>query len=424
VGALLERNFRLLFIGQSVSAVGNALVPVALAFAVLDLTRSGADLGYVLGAEAVAQVVFLLAGGVIADRLSRRAVMLGADSVRGAAEAALGALLITGRPSVWLIAALAAVQGMAGALFTPASTGLTPAVVSNTNLQQANQIQQVAQSGAAVAGPALAGLLVVAASPGWAILADAVSFGVSVAFLASLDLAAVPRASRQSFVTDLREGWNEFRSRTWLWTITVVSAVFNFLYAAYIVLGAVVSQRSYGGAAAWATVATVGGIGSVVGGLLCMRLRPRHPLRWAVSMSCPLALPPIAFAAGLPVPAIAAAAALAGTGIIVFYTLFTTTFQRQVPEQALSRVSSYDWFASLAVYPVGLAVAGPVAAVLGVRTVLWGSGLIELAAILSLLLVPSIRQLTSEVPADTRSQTLPPAPDAPAPPLAPDAPGS
>ena len=137
VGALRERNFRLLFIGQSVSALGNALVPVALAFAVLDLTHSPADLGYVLGAEAAAQVVFLLAGGVIADRFSRRALMLGADSVRGAAEVALGALLITGHPSVWLIGVLGAVQGMAGALFTPASTGLTPAVVSDANLQQA-----------------------------------------------------------------------------------------------------------------------------------------------------------------------------------------------------------------------------------------------------------------------------------------------
>ena len=409
VGALRERNFRLLFIGQSVSALGNALVPVALAFAILDLTHSPADLGYVLGAEAAAQVVFLLAGGVIADRLSRRAVMLGADAVRGAAEAALGALLVTGRPSVWLIAALAAVQGMAGALFMPASTGLTPAVVSQANLQQANQIQQVALSGAGVAGPALAGVLVVAASPGWAILADAVSFGASVAFLATLDLTAAPRPSRQRFVTDLREGWDAFRSRTWLWTITAVSAVFNFLYAAYIVLGPVVSQRSYGGAAAWATVATVGGVGSVAGGLLSMRLRPRHPLRLAVLVSCFLPLPPLAFAAGLPVPAIAVVAALGGTGIIVFYSQFTTTMQRQVPEQILSRVSSYDWFASLAVFPVGLAVAGPAAAALGVRAVLWGTGLIQLAAILSLLLVPSVRQLTDEAPAAIPSQVSPPA---------------
>lgn len=409
VGALRERNFRLLFIGQSVSALGNALVPVALVFAILDLTHSPADLGYVLGAEAAAQVVFLLAGGVIADRLSRRAVMLGADSVRGCAEAALGVLLITGQPSVWLIAALAAVQGTAGALFMPASTGLTPAVVSQANLQQANQIQQVTSSGAGVAGPALAGLLVVAASPGWAILADAVSFGVSVAFLATLDLTAAPRLSRQRFVTDLREGWDEFRSRTWLWTIVAVSAVFNFLITAYFVLGPVVSQRSYGGAAAWATVATVGGVGSVAGGLLALRLRPRHPLRLAVSASCLLPLPSLAFAAGLPVPAIAVAAALAGTGLIVFYSQFITTMQRQVPERTLSRVSSYDWFASLAVYPVGLAVAGPVGAALGVHTVLWATGLIELAAILSLLLVPSIRQLTNEAPATIPSQVSPPA---------------
>ena len=292
VGALRERNFRLLFIGQSVSSLGNALVPVALAFAVLDLTHSPTDLGYVLGAEAAAQVVFLLAGGVIADRLSRRAVMLGADSVRGGAEAALGALLVTGHPAVWLIAALAAVQGTAGALFMPASTGLTPAVVSNANLQQANQIQQMASSAAGIAGPALAGLLVVAAGPGWAILGDAVTFGVSVAFLATLDLTAAPRPSRQRFVTDLREGWDEFRSRTWLWTITAVSAVFNLLFTAYLVLGPVVSQRSYGGAAAWATVATIWGVGSVAGGLLTMRLKPPPP-----APGCNrLLLPPLALA--------------------------------------------------------------------------------------------------------------------------------
>jgi MFS family permease len=398
MGALRERNFRLLFIGQAVSAVGNTLIPTALAFAVLDLTHSSADLGYVLGAEAAAQAVFLLAGGVIADRISRRVVMLGADSIRGSAQAALGVLLITGHPSVWLIAALAVVQGLAGAVFNPASTGLTPAVVSPANLQQANQIQQLASSGAWVAGPALAGLLVVAASPGWAILADAVSFAISVVFLAKLNLTAVPRLSRQRFVTDLREGWAEFRSRTWLWAIVAASAVFNFLVTAYFVLGPVVSQRSYGGAAAWATVATVMGVGSIAGGLFALRLRPGRPLLLAVSVSCFLPLPSLAFAAGLPVPAIAVAAALCGIGLTVFDSVFTTTMQQQVPERVLSRVSSYDWFVSLVVYPVGLAAAGPVGAVLGIHTVLWATGLVELAAFLALLLVPSIRQLTSEAP--------------------------
>src|SRR5205823_14813305 len=136
---------------------------------------------------------------------------------------------------------------------------------------------------------------------------------------------------------------------------------------------------------------------------------PRHPLRLAVSASCFLPLPSLAFAAGLPLPVIAVVAAFGGTGLIVFYSQFTTTMQRQVPERALSRVSSYDWFASLAVYPVGLAVAGPAGAALGAHAVLWATGLIELAAILSLLLVPSIRQLTSEAPATIPSEVSPPA---------------
>jgi MFS family permease len=296
---------------------------------------------------------------------------------------------------VWLIAILAAVQGIATALFMPALVGLTPAVVSQANLQEANQIQQVVGSAAGIVGPALAGLLVVAASPGWAILVDAVSFGVSVAFLASLDLTAAVRPSRKRFVTDLREGWDEFRSRTWLWIIVAAAVVFNFLDAVYMILGPVVSQRSYNGAATWATVATVFGVGSVLGGLFSMRLRPRHPLRLAVPMAGLLALAPLAFAADLPVAAVAVAAAIGGTGLIVFSSLFNTTLQRQVPEHALSRVSSYDSFGSSAIFPVGLAAAGPVAAALGVHAVLWGTGLIQLAVVLPLLIVPNIRQLTN-----------------------------
>ena len=188
------------------------------------------------------------------------------------------------------------------------------------------------------------------------------------------------------------------------------AVVFNFTYAAYSVLGPVASQRSYAGAAAWATVATLGGVGSVLGGLLTMRLRPRRPLLLAVPMAALLALPPLAFAAGLPVPAIAVTAALGGAGIIVFSSLFDTTMQRQVPERNLSKVSSYDWFASLAAYPLGLAVAGPLAAAAGVRAVLWATGLTGLAAVLSLLLIPDIRQLTSQTPEHAQPEAPPSAP--------------
>ncbi len=399
MGPLRERNFFLLFVGQSVSSLGNALVPVALTFALLDLTHSAADLGYVLGAEAAAQVAFLLAGGVIADRISRRAVMLASDTVRGAAEAVLGILLITGRPSVWVIGVLAVAQGAAGATFLPASTGLVPAVVSPANLQQANQLQQVASAAASIAGPALAGVLVVTASPGWAILLDAGSFAVSVALLAAMQLNNVPRPSRQHFLRDLRDGWDEFRSRSWLWPMVIAFSIVNMLVGAYSVLGPVASQRYFGGAAAWATVATVGGLGSVAGGLLASRLRARHPLRLGVSVAVLGGLTPLAFAAGLPVPAIAAVAAIAGTGIILFLSLFNSTMQRQVPERSLSRVTSYTWFGALIAYPLGLAIAGPLASVLAVRTALLVTGSLQILAILSLLVVPDVRNLTDEAPA-------------------------
>lgn len=409
MGPLRERNFFLLFVGQSVSSLGNALVPVALTFALLDLTHSAADLGYVLGAEAAAQVAFLLAGGVIADRISRRAVMLASDTVRGAAEAVLGILLITGRPSVWVIGVLAVAQGAAGAAFLPASTGLVPAVVSPANLQQANQLQQVASAAASIAGPALAGVLVVTASPGWAILLDAGSFAVSVALLAAMQLNNVPRPSRQHFLRDLRDGWDEFRSRSWLWPMVIAFSIVNMLVGAYSVLGPVASQRYFGGAAAWATVATVGGLGSVAGGLLASRLRARHPLRLGVSVAVLGGLTPLAFAAGLPVPAIAAAAAIAGTGIILFLSLFNSTMQRQVPERSLSRVTSYTWFGALIAYPLGLAIAGPLASVLAVRTALLVTGSLQILAILSLLVVRDVRNLTDEAPALAAAEI--PAPD-------------
>jgi MFS family permease len=404
VGPLRERNFLLLLIGQSVSGLGNALVPVALTFALLDLTHSAADLGYVLGTEAAAQVAFLLAGGVIADRVSRRAVMLASDAVRGAGETILGILLVTGRPSVWVIGVLAIAQGAAGAAFLPASTGLVPAIVSRANLQQANQLQQVANAGASIAGPALAGVLVVTTSPGWAILLDAASFGVSVILLAAMQLDSMPRPARQHFLTDLRAGWDEFRSRNWLWPMVLAFSLVNLLIGAYSVLGPVASQRYFGGAAAWATVATIGGIGSVVGGLMAGRLRPKHPLRVAVCVAVAVGLTPLAFAAELPVLAIAAIAAVAGTGLIVFTSLFNSTMQRQVPEHSLSRVTSYTWFGALIAYPLGLAIAGPVASVLALRTTLLVDGSLMILAILSVLIVRDVRTLTDEAPALSKLQ--------------------
>src|SRR5580658_3408890 len=225
MGPLRDRNFRLFFAGQSISYLGNAVVPVAITFAVLDLTHSALDLSYVLGAQSAAQVVCLLAGGVISDRIPRRVVMIGADVARGAAQAVLGALLITGHARVPSIAVLTVIQGIASAMYYPASAGILPTIVSPRYLHQANHLQQVAGAVASIAGPAIAGVVVVLASPGWAILLDAASFGVSIVLLAAMRIEALPPPAQRKFIRDFREGWNEFRSRRWLWSMVIAFSI-------------------------------------------------------------------------------------------------------------------------------------------------------------------------------------------------------
>ncbi|MGH3158423.1 MAG: MFS transporter [Streptosporangiaceae bacterium] len=393
MGAWQERNFRLLFIGQTVSSLGNTLVPVALAFGILDLTGSASDFGYVLGAGALAQVLFMLAGGVIADRVSRRALMMAADAARCAAQLVLGVLLLAGHPAVATLAGLNAVVGIAGALFQPASSGLLPALVRPEHLQQANALQQTSSAGAGIAGPAVAGLLVVTVGPGWGIIANAVTFAVSVILLAQLRLARVLRPERSRWIRDLREGWQDFWARRWFRSVVLTFSAINLIYAAYQVLGPVASKRYYHGAGSWAIIATAAAAGSVLAGLPAIRLRPRYPLRVAVLSGLMIGLPALAFAASLPLPVIAVAAALDGAGLVVCESLWQTSVQRHIPDELLSRASSYDYVGSFAAVPAGLAVAGPVMGVLGLRPELLAVGGLSVLLTAGMLLLPSVRDL-------------------------------
>jgi MFS family permease len=400
MGALRERNFRLYFVGQAASAIGNAMVPVALAFAVLNLTHSASDLGFVLTSYAISQLIFLLAGGVVADRVPRRLALLGSDVVRFAAEAVLAALLLSGRPPLIAVLVLVFVQGAASALFLPASTGIVPALVDDDHLQAANSLLQTASSAASVVGPAIAGVLVVAGGPGWAIAADAASYGVSVGTLAMLKMARIERGEGRRFFADLLEGWNEFRSRDWYWKLVTGATAFNMLLAIYVVLGPVASIRFYSGAKSWAIIATAAGVGSVVGGLISTRVRVRHPMRIGLPVIGFFSLPAAAIAARLPVAAVAVTAGLGGVGLVVFSSLFETTVQRHIPEAVLSRVLAYDWFGSMMAFPIGLAIAAPLASVIGIRPLLAVSALLEIVSIGAILAVRSVWNLES-LPAES-----------------------
>jgi MFS family permease len=255
LGLLRQSNFRLVFIGQTVSALGNAMLPVALAFAILDQGGRAIDLAYVFGTQEVAALMLYLLGGVAADRYSRRIVMVGADGVRAAAQLVLGGLLIAGHTPVIALAACAAVQGVAGGFFNPAAQGLVPALVPADQLQEANTLQQSGSGVARIVGPALAGALVVSIGGGWAILLNGVSFAVNAAMLTLVRVDAASRTEQErqaNVLTQLREGWTAFRSFSWYVALVIAFASFNLFYGAYITLGPVVAKRYLGGAAAWA----------------------------------------------------------------------------------------------------------------------------------------------------------------------------
>ena len=312
LGALREREFRLLFTGQAVSLLGDGMVGVALAFAVLDLTGSVSDLGLVLAARTIPLVVFLLVGGVFADRLPRRAVMLTADAVRLVTQGTIAALLISGHAQIWELALTQIFYGTATAFFNPASTGLIPMVVSASRLQQANALRGLAMATGNVAGPALAGVLVATTSPGWALAVDAASFGVSAFFLARLRLPVHERLPVKPFLRDLREGWHEVASRTWVWSTLVFAGAVNMAGAAFAILGAFVAKQSLGGAGAWALIVSALGVGSIAGGLVALHIKPRRPLLASTVGLGFFALPPALLALRVPAVGVAAGALFAG----------------------------------------------------------------------------------------------------------------
>jgi predicted MFS family arabinose efflux permease len=395
---LHDRNYRRLFAGQAASLLGDGMVGVALAFAVLHLSHSPAALGLVLAARTLPLVVFLLVGGVFADRLPRRALMVVCDLVRVASQGAMAALLLTGVAQVWMLAALAAVGGTASAFFTPAAVGLLPAVVRPELLQRANALRAIAMAAGEIAGPIIAGVLVAGPGAGWALAADAASFGVSAAFLARLRVPPHSRPAPSSVLADLRHGWRGFRAQTWLFATVIVASLGNMLFAAFSVLGPLIAERSLGGAAAWASILAALGAGSVAGGVVALRVDPARPVLVATLAVALLPLPMALLAMGAPTAVIAGGALLAGVGMMLANTLWETTSQRHIPADQLSRVSSYDYFGSFACQPIGFAIWGPVAVAVGTSTALWIAFALQLASILALLFIGEIRRLTPYPP--------------------------
>ncbi|MCW3017172.1 MAG: transporter [Solirubrobacterales bacterium] len=395
-----EPQFRRLFVGMSLSAFGDRITFVALPFAVLAIGGGAGEVGIVAAAASVPFVVFTLAGGVIADRVRRHRLMLLTDLVRLVTQSIAAYLLISGTAEVWHLAVLFAVFGTADAFFSPAVTGLLPLTVAPQHLQAAGGLRSLVMSTGMVLGPAVAGVLIAVAGAGYALAVDAATFAASAAALATLH----PRepepgdpeadAAAANFLRELREGFAEVRSRSWVWSGLIGIGVYHVVVLPSIfVLGPVLAEQELDGASSWAIVTAAFGVGAIVGDLLVIRLRLARPLLVGTCGLAVASCQALIIGSGLPVEGIAALEAVTGAAVSIYFTLWELSLQQHIPERSLSRVSSYDYMVSSGLMPVGLALAGPASAAFGLHATLHAMTIIAVPVALALLAVPAVRTL-------------------------------
>ncbi|WP_433004432.1 MFS transporter [Kribbella sp. CA-294648] len=379
----MPRRFWIFLIARTVSVLGSAFGPIALAFGVLSLPgTTAATLGVVLAAQGVPQLALLLLGGVIGDRFPRNRVLVVAELVSGLAYAALATMLLTGHAPIVLLCTAAFVAGAASALLLPSLTGTVADLVPADSLQRANGQLRLGTNSARIAGVVAAGAVVALVGPGVALVVDAATYFVAAGLLSVLRLPGSASTGRRDLLGDLRTGWREFSSRSWLWSTVAAAAVINAAStAAFGVLGPALAKDRLGGALAWSLVLAGYSVGMLAGVVVAIRFKPRRPLPTAVLFAPLLALPLLALGFRAPLPIIVLAAVCAGIATDIFGVLWDTTMQTEVPASALSRVSSYEYLVSLSLKPVGAVVAGLVAAEFGPAAgLLLFGGLIVLAA--------------------------------------------
>jgi MFS family permease len=391
VPVLAIRDFRLLLADRILAPAAFAFSLVGVSFAVLNATRgSTTALSYVLAAQIAPSIVFVLVGGVVADRVAPQKVIVAGNLLMAVGEGSFGVLVLAGHPAVWQMIGLECVTGTGMALFYPASTALLPRIVPASSMQQASALSRLAMNGAQMGGSVLAGFCVAVIGPGWALAICGTGLLGTLPLMLSLRVTSDGGGADSSLLRDLREGWSEFRSHTWLWTITAQYAVIMMTwYGAFTVLGPAVLRLHFGphrGPAAWGAIAAADALGLIVGGLLSLRLTPRRPMLLIVLIGGSVAVTPVALGMFWPLPLICVASFTLGIAIEVMMVQWTVAMARQIPAGKLARVASYDALGTVVAMPVGALVAGPVAAAATMpRTQFGAAGLIVIASLLALI---------------------------------------
>jgi predicted MFS family arabinose efflux permease len=395
-----RRDFLLLLADRLIAPGALAFSIVGVSFAVLDAGGSPADLSYVLAAQLAPCLVFCLLGGVIADRIAPQKVVAASNLLVAVGEGTFGVLVLTGHPQLWQMMLLEVVTGSGIATFYPASQALLPALVPAEEMQQASSLSRLAMNVAQMSGAAVAGVVVAVVGPGWALTTCGAGVAATVPFLLSIRARPDRTPSSTSMFRDLRDGWSEFRSHTWLWVIVAqYCLVMMAWYGGFEVLGPVVAKQHLGGPAAWGAVMAAQSVGLVAGGLLSLWRSPRHPMLLVAATGIILALTPLALALLWPLPLVCLVSFVVGTATEYMMVIWTVAMARNIRPDALARASGYDGLGTMMATPLGALIAGPAATAIGVRKTQFGAAaLIAGVSVLALL------------PRDVRTRTDPPIP--------------
>ncbi len=400
---LANRNFRLLLADRLMAPLAATFSLVGVSFAVLAATGSTADLSYVIAAQAAPALVFLLVGGVIADRIAPQLVIVAANVMVAVGEGLFGILVLTSHPAIWVMIVLELVTGTGIALFYPASMALLPRLVPAGQMQEASAISRLTMNAAMMMGAALAGECVALFGAGWALAVCGIGMLTTVPLLLAIRVAPLERpdvaaeADRApSMIRELREGWSEFRSHTWLWaTVLQFTVVLTAWAGGFQVLGPAVAKAHLGGAAAWGLISAAEATGLIVGGLISLRWTPSRPILYVVLIGAAIAASPLSLAMLLPLWMICVTSFVLGVAIETMSVVWTVTMAAKIPAEKLARVSGYDGLGSMMGMPVGALVAGPLAAGIGVSATQYGAAAITVVASALALIPRDVRTMRS-----------------------------
>ena len=391
---LREPTFAWFFASRLVNIAGSAMAPIALAFAVLAIDDSASALGTVLAARSIPLVVFLLLGGVIADRFSRTAVLQWSNVLSALTQAAVAALVISGQAELWHLVVLEGLNGTVSAASFPAMQGLIPQVAPREQLKEANLLLSMSRSTLAIVGPSIAAVLVVTVGPGWALAADAATWALAALFLLRIKLPpAAPREAGPGVLGELREGWVLFKSTEWLWVVVLAFGVLNAIHSGALqTLGPALANQTFG-ARGFGYAVSAEAIGMLVMSLVLMRIALGRPLLIGMVTMTAVALPMLVLGAHPSVVPLCLAMAVAGAGIEVFGLGWSLAMMENIEERMQSRAWSYDSLGSFVAIPAGQLLYGPLGDWFGYREVLLVSAAVYVVVALLALLSRDVRAL-------------------------------